>query len=130
MASILSRLALPIMRAHVPLACVTLFAVVAGLPRDAAARRYTLPELIAKVNASYSGVQAAREGVEAADAQLSQATRLWWPTGQMTFSITGSPAIQWSRPTYKVDSTGNVVESGTVRDPSNRVATDVGGLRS
>src|SRR5437588_4913170 len=93
MASILSRLALHIMRARVPLAWVTLFAV-AALPRDAAARRYTLPELIAKVNASYSGVQAAREGVEAADAQLSQATRLWWPSGQLTFSLTGSPEIR------------------------------------
>src|SRR4051794_39707960 len=93
MASILSRLALHIMRARVPLACVTLF-VVAALPRDAAARRYTLPELVAKVNAGYSGVQAAREGVEAANAQLSQATRLWWPQGQLQFAITGSPEIR------------------------------------
>ena len=49
-----------------------------ALPRRGATRS---PELIAKVNASYPGVQAAREGVEPADAQLSQANRLWWPTG-------------------------------------------------
>ena len=41
-----------------------------------------------------SGVQAAREGVESADAQLSQANRLWWPTGQLTFGITGSPEVR------------------------------------
>ncbi|MDB4969620.1 MAG: hypothetical protein JWN44_5309 [Myxococcales bacterium] len=81
------------MRARVPLVLMTALAIVAT-PRDAAARRYTLAELVAKVNAAYPGVQAAREGVEAADAQLSQATRLWWPTGQLTFGITGSPNIR------------------------------------
>ena len=81
------------MRARLPLAIVAAVAVLA-LPGPAAARRYTLPELIARVNASYPGVQAAREGVESADAQLSQATRLWWPTGQLTFGITGSPEVR------------------------------------
>ncbi len=69
-------------------------AVLALLPRTAAARRYTLPELIAKVNAQYPGVEAARAGVDSADAQLSQATRAWWPTGQLTFGITGSPEVR------------------------------------
>jgi outer membrane protein, multidrug efflux system len=81
------------MRARVPLALVAAV-VVATAPRPAAARRYTLPELIAKVNAEYSGVQAAREGVAASDAQLSQANRLWWPTGQLTFALTGSPEVR------------------------------------
>ena len=84
-------------RTRVPLARVALVALavaVALSPRSAAARRYTLPELIAKVNAQYPGVLAAREGVASADAQLSQATRLWWPTGQLTFGLTGSPEVR------------------------------------
>ncbi|HEX6837770.1 MAG TPA: TolC family protein [Polyangia bacterium] len=84
-------------RPRVPLAravAVALALTAVVLPRSAAARRYTLPELIAKVNAAYPGVQAAREGVEGAQAQLSQATRLWWPTGQLTFGITGSPEVR------------------------------------
>ena len=97
MASVLSRPLLPIKRPRVPLAraaAVALALATIVAPRSAAARRYTLPELIAKVNASYPGVQAAREGVASADAQLSQATRLWWPTGQLTFGLTGSPEVR------------------------------------
>lgn len=63
-------------------------------PRPAAARRYTLPELIAQVNAHYPGVEAARAGIDVAEAQLSQANRLWFPSGQLTFAITGSPDIR------------------------------------
>jgi outer membrane protein TolC len=73
------------------LACA-LGALVASRP--AAARRYTLAELVARVDGGYAGVRAAREGVRAADAQLSQANRLWWPTGQLTFALTGSPEVR------------------------------------
>jgi outer membrane protein, multidrug efflux system len=75
------------------LACA-LALVVAALPRPAAARRYTLPEAIARVNQIYPGVLAARDGVASADAQLSQANRQWWPTGQLTFGLTGSPEMR------------------------------------
>ncbi len=97
MDSFLSRLALPRMKHRVPLAIVAVVGILV-LPRSAAARRYTLAELIAKVNASYPGVQAAREGVEAADAQMSQAARQWWPTGQLTFGLTGSPDVRCTDP--------------------------------
>ncbi|MCU1279410.1 MAG: outer membrane protein [bacterium] len=114
------------MGARVPLAFVLAVAVLA-LPRPAAARRYTLAELIAQVNASYSGVQAAREGVEAADAQLSQATRQWWPTGQLTFGFTGSPQVRCVDPV-----TGKAWPQGgnQVRAEQNCVRTDVVDLRS
>jgi outer membrane protein TolC len=111
MASFLSRLLRPNHGARFPLAlAVTLIAL--GVPRAAEARRYTLAELIERVNAIYPGVQAAREGVASADAQLSQATRLWWPTGQFTFGLTGSPEVRcvdpvtgkaWNDPTVPGD---------------------------
>src|SRR3954467_6379564 len=126
MDSFRSRLLLHTRRARVPLALVA--AVAVGLwSQPAAARRYTLPELIAKVNASYPGVQAAREGVESADAQLSQATRLWWPTGQLTFGLTGSPEVRCIDPI-----TGRPWTDGgsQLRATQNCVRTDVVDLRS
>ncbi|HWE28819.1 MAG TPA: TolC family protein [Polyangia bacterium] len=118
-------------RARVPLARTAAVAVAAlvlvGAARPAAARRYTLPELIAQVNASYPGVQAARQGVESADAQLSQATRLWWPTGQLTFGITGSPEVRCIDPV-----TGKPWTQGgdQARALSSCIRTDVVDLRS
>jgi len=111
---------------RVPLALVVTTAVVL-LPRPAAARRYTLPELIAKVNATYPGVLAAREGVESADAQLSQAWRLWWPSGQLTFGLTGSPEMRCVDPV-----TGKAWTDGgsQARATQNCIRTDVVDLRS
>lgn len=88
-----SRLLRPRRRTRVLLALGTLL-LGAGWSRPAAARRYTLAELIARVNAHYPGVEAARAGVEVAKAQLSQANRLWFPSGQLSFAITGSPDIR------------------------------------
>jgi outer membrane protein TolC len=114
------------LRARVPLALLA-FTLVALCSPPAAARRYTLPELIAKVNASYPGVQAARSGVDAADAQLSQASRLWWPTGQLTFGITGSPEVRCIDPV-----TGKPWTQGgdQTRALSSCIRTDVVDLRS
>jgi outer membrane protein TolC len=58
------------------------------------ARRYTLAELVDRVSATYSGVRAAREGVTSAKQQLMQANGLWYPQGQLTFGITGTPKVQ------------------------------------
>jgi outer membrane protein TolC len=69
-----------------------------GSTHPAAARRYTLPELINRVSASYAGVQAAREGVAAAQAQLGQATGLMWPQGTLTFGLTGTPEVRCTGP--------------------------------
>ena len=118
------------LRPRVPLArvaTVALAVAVALAPRAAAARRYTLKELISKVNASYPGVQAAREGVASADAQLSQAARLWWPTGQLTFGFTGSPDIRCNDPV-----TGRPWTDGgnQQRALSNCLSTNVVDLRS
>ena len=62
--------------------------------RPAAARVYNLTELLDKVGREYAGVQAAREGQHMAEAQLAQANRLWAPTGDITFGITGSPDVK------------------------------------
>jgi outer membrane protein TolC len=104
--------------------------VTLAVAAPAAARQYTLPELIAKVNATYSGVQAARSGVDSAEAQLSQAARLAWPTGQLTFGITGSPEIRCVDPVtgqaWNVKNTGG----DQARAVANCVRTDVVDLRS
>jgi outer membrane protein len=63
-------------------------------PSLAGAKTYTLDELLRKVRADYPGVVAARESIGAADAQLSQARRLWAPTGQLTAGFTLAPSVQ------------------------------------
>jgi outer membrane protein TolC len=68
--------------------------VLLATPARARAVRYTLEQLLAKVQSDYPGVLAAREGVGGADAQIHQANRLWMPTGDLTFGITGSPSVQ------------------------------------
>ena len=60
---------------------------------SAGAGRYTLEQLLAKVRSEYPGVQAARDAVDSADAQLSTATRLWAPSGEIRFGITGAPNV-------------------------------------
>jgi outer membrane protein TolC len=67
------------------------------------ARTYTLAQLIDKVSASYAGVQAAREGVTSAEAQLAQANGLMWPQGQLNFGITGTPNVQCANASGAVD---------------------------
>lgn len=62
--------------------------------RPAVARTYSLADLLDKVGREYAGVQAAREGQHIAEAQLSQANRLWAPTGDITIGITGSPDVK------------------------------------
>lgn len=122
MDSVLSHPLRPKRGARVPLTWVLLIGV-AGLPRAAAARRYTLPELLVRVDSAYAGVQAAREGVGSADAQLSQANRLWWPTGQLTFGLTGSPIVRCA------DAAGFSDPNQAVRQ-ANCITTNVIDLRS
>jgi outer membrane protein TolC len=64
------------------------------LPASANANKYTLQALLARVKSDYPGVAAARANIDVADAQLSQARRLWWPQGQITFGFTLAPSIQ------------------------------------
>jgi outer membrane protein TolC len=71
-----------------------MLAVVLLAPARSEARRYTLTELLAKVAHDYVGVTAAREGEAVSQAQVSEARRLWAPTGLVTFGITGSPDIK------------------------------------
>src|SRR5262249_34505824 len=81
------------LRARLPLAILTI-ALVSGVSSPASARKYTLQELIDRVSRSYAGVQAARENVSSAQAQLAQANGLLWPQGQLTFGITGTPNVK------------------------------------
>jgi outer membrane protein TolC len=82
--------------------CATvLLALLAALPAQAA--RYTLAQLIAKVRAEYPGVLAAKQAVEVARAQETQAARQWAPSGSLDgylfstgksqcFPLTGDPS--------------------------------------
>jgi outer membrane protein TolC len=64
------------------------------LPVRSEARRYTLDQLLDKVSRDYVGVTAAREGEAISQAQIHEANRLWAPSGNVTFGITGSPDIK------------------------------------
>jgi outer membrane protein TolC len=98
----------------------------------AQARRYTLTELLEKVGRDYSGVVAAREGQAASEAQLAQANRLWWPSGEITFGITGSPDVKCIGPAT-LDGSGNVqipaVDANQALRQQNCVATSATDLR-
>jgi outer membrane protein TolC len=103
--------------------CALLCAMLA--PRSVQARKYTLPELLEKVSRDYPGVTAAREGLAASEAQLSQANRLWWPTGEITFGITGSPDIKCTD-----GNAAGLVSPDQAARQRNCVATSATDLRS
>ncbi len=63
-------------------------------PTEAQAGHYNLSQLLERVRNEYAGVEAAREAKNVAEAQLSQANRLWFPTGDLTFGLTGTPKVQ------------------------------------
>jgi multidrug efflux system outer membrane protein len=73
-------------------------------PAVSGANKYTLEQLLARVKSDYPGVTAARVNMEVADAQLSQARRLWWPQGQLTFGFTLVPPVHCT--------TGNLTPQG------------------
>ena len=87
------------------------------------ARKYTLAELIDRVSASYSGVQAAQANVDSARAQLAQANGLMWPQGTLNFGITGTPDVQCA------DATGAMNANQQLRE-RNCVQTNVVDFRS
>ncbi len=101
---------------------VTLSLGLAVLPRRAEARKYTLPELLERVVAQYPGIVAAKENQHASEAQVSQANRLWFPTGGVTFGITGSPDVKCA------DSSGFVNPDKAVRE-TNCVRTNINATR-
>lgn len=82
------------------------------------ARRYTLPELLEKVSRDYAGVLAAKEGRAAATAQLAQANRLWAPTGEITFGLTGSPDIKCADSAGVIDPNKNVRQANCLTTSS------------
>ncbi|HEX4457584.1 MAG TPA: TolC family protein [Polyangia bacterium] len=68
--------------------------LVALTSSPAFARPYSLGELVARVRSDYPGLVAAREGIEAARAQLGQARRMWLPTGDLVLTLAGTPKIR------------------------------------
>jgi outer membrane protein TolC len=110
------------------LALLCIFSTAAG------ATKYTLPQLLSRVKSDYPGVAAARANLDVADAQLSQARRLWWPTGQITFGFTLAPSIHCQRPVFSgADNPAGVGNPAlnpdrtqvNVRDETNCINTDV-----
>src|SRR5438128_160058 len=91
--------------------------------RPAAARKYDLRQLLARALADNPGVQAARAGVDVADAQVSESARLLWPQGELTLGLTGSPSIRCE------DASGNSDPIESVRE-SNCVRTNVVDLQT
>ena len=64
----------------------------AAMPAQAS--RYTLEQLISKVRADYDAVNAAKESAVSAEAALHGANRMWAPSGDLSFGITGAPKVQ------------------------------------
>jgi outer membrane protein len=79
-----------------------------------AAARYTLEELLSKVATNSAGVVAARRSIEVADAQVSQANRLWAPSGFVNFGMTGSPEIRCADANGFVDPNQNVRQANCI----------------
>src|SRR5678815_1715836 len=96
-------------------------------PASAGATKYTLEALLARVRSDYPGVAAARANIDVADAQLSQARRLWWPQGQITFGFTLAPSIHCQRPVFSNMGNPELMANGNqvnVRDTTNCINTD------
>jgi hypothetical protein len=108
--------------------CLALL-VACGAPTPAEARRYTLAELLEKVGNEYLGVVAARHAQDASQAQLEQAGRLWAPTGEITFGLTGSPDIKCQDALGQVDPDKAVRQRNCVATTSTDLRTNAGILQ-
>src|SRR5579859_7823121 len=97
------------------------------LPASANATKYTLEQLLARVRSDYPGVSAARANIDVADAQLSQARRLWWPQGQITFGFTLAPSIHCLGP-YKSQIYPNALDNCVTTDTVPQDARNPGAL--
>jgi outer membrane protein len=99
-------------------------AILVLVATPAQAGHYTLKQLLERVDADYSGVRAARAGVDAARLQLSLANRQWWPTGQVTFALTGSPEVRcWNGQTTFPNGTPDTSYADQATRQRNCVAT-------
>ncbi len=70
------------------LACLLL------IPSTAAARTYTLPELISVTRKTNPGIAAAVQQTAAVQAQLLEARRSWMPTGELLSMVAPAPEIR------------------------------------
>jgi outer membrane protein TolC len=69
------------------------FATVLGAARPAAAKAYTLPELVEMARRGNPGILAGGAAAMAMEAQASEARRNWFPQGDLTSVLTAVPKI-------------------------------------
>ena len=82
------------MSGHTPFriaAALTLAALV--VPRAASAKRFTLPELVQMARAGNPGIQAGGAAAMAMEAQVSEAKRNWFPSGDLLSFVAPVPRI-------------------------------------
>lgn len=106
--------------ALVPLATLSLL-VLGSSP--AYAERYDLRALLDRVRHKAPQVLVASEQVQVADTLQRTARRLWAPTGELTFGITGAPEVRCA------DATGYSDPNRSVRE-QNCVQTNVADLKN
>jgi outer membrane protein TolC len=99
------------------------------LPATASARHYSLGDLLARVRADYPGLVSGREGIAAARAQLTQAQLMWLPTGDLFFSLSGTPAVRCLGPGTPGVPDGPLPKSQLERE-DNCVRTNIVDLKS
>ena len=92
-----------------------------SVPALASSHVYSLTALVHKVKQDYPAVEAARHSLSAAEAQVSQASRLRLPTGELTFGLTGSPSVRCT------DSSGTIPANQAARE-MNCIDTSVNDL--
>lgn len=112
--------ACPLLRAVRLLAL--LLACVALAPA-ARAERYDLAQLVARVKSRAPQIDAAEGAIAIADAQAHTARRLWAPTGELTFGLTGAPEVRCA------DETGYSDPNQAIRE-RNCVQTNVADLKN
>lgn len=76
---------------------------------------YTLDQLVTRARAQSAAVVAARESLGAAEAQVSEARRLLWPSGELNFGLTGSPTLRCADISGRIDPSETVRENNCIR---------------
>lgn len=66
--------------------------------RSAEARRYTLTELLDLARAGNPGLKASAQQTAAVEAQLEEARRSWWPTGELISFVAPGPRAHCAQP--------------------------------
>jgi outer membrane protein TolC len=114
----------PLLRAVKSLpVCLVLVLLAPLTTATARAERYDLQQLLARVRDRAPQIDAAQAAVYIAEAQVHTARRLWAPTGELTFGLTGVPEVRCA-------DAGGFVDPDKATREANCVRTNVADLQN